>query len=227
MRAPGYVLLFSVFCSLIGCAVLQESPPSEISVSRLSCEKNPAIVDGDLETIAVFAASGTVLKGFERRGSLQRQYRRKVVGDMKPEILIKLDAPIYIDYIDLYPGSRIPRLTLDTTAEEISPKWGLSFEAVEDKRGKDIEGTRPVRFWIRREVLYLRLNAYALEDSENVGVYSEAATRKMVDSLKAMNASPEVTDELRQRWEAQRREGEMQIPLKGAAIREVKFYGRP
>ncbi len=63
-------------------------------------------------------------------------------------------------------------------------------------------------------------------DSENVAVYSEFAIEEMEASLKKMDTSPEVTKKARQQWQKQRREGEMQIPLKGAAIREIKFYGR-
>ena len=75
-------------------------------------------------------------------------------------------------------------------------------------------------------MLYLRLTAYALQDSESVAVYSEAAIEEMEASLKEMNTSPEMTERARQQWQKQRREGEMQIPLKGAAIREIKFYAR-
>lgn len=208
-----------------GCAILQEIPSIEIASSRLSCERNPEMVDGQLETVSVFETSGTIRKGFERGGS-QRQYQREVIGSLKTETLIKLDVPTYVDYIEVYPASTLPRLILDTTTEEKSSKWLLSFEAVEDKRGEDVAGTQPVRFQIRRKVLYLRLTANALTDSENVAVYSEAVIEEMEASLKKMNASPEATERARQQWQKQRREGEMQIPLKGAAIREIKFYGR-
>jgi hypothetical protein len=65
---------------------------------------------------------------------------------------------------------------------------------VEDKRYQKVEGTLPVRFQIKREVLYLRLTANAMEDVGNVSHGKEI--------------------------------GELLIPLKGASIREVKFYGR-
>ena len=225
LKMPCYFVALALIFGVAACAVLQEAPRVEISSSRLFSEKNPAMVDGDLKTVGVFEVHGTVRKGFERGGGGQRQYQREVIGSLKTETLIKLDAPTYIDYIEIFPASTIPRFALDTTAEEKSPKWMLSFEAVEDKRGEVIEGTEPVKFRIRRKILYLRLTAYALEDSENVGVYSEAAIKEMETSLEKMNTSPEATDRVRQRWRKQRREGEMQVPLKGAAIREVRFYG--
>ena len=220
-----YFVVFVLSLGVVGCVMLQETPPVEIPASRLFCEKNPEMVDGKLETVGVFETSGTIRKGFERGGS-QRQYQREVIGSLKTETLIKLNTPTYIDSIEVYPASTIPRLILDTTTEEKSSKWLLSFEAVKDKRGEEVKGTQPVRFQIRRKVLYLRLTANALTDSENVAVYSEAAIEEMEASLKKMNTSPEVAKKARQQWQKQRREGEMRIPLKGAAIREVKFYGR-
>ena len=188
------VLLFLLF-GVMGCAVLQEVPLVEIPASRLSCAQNPEIVDGDLSTVGIFAAKGSIKKEFVvNLGYAPRQYQRRVIGSLKTETLIKLDAPTYIKYIEVYPASTIPNFALDTTAEEKSPKWQLSFDAVEDKRGEKVEGTLPVRFQIEREVLYLRLTANALEDVDNVSHGNET--------------------------------GELRIPLKGASIREIKFYGR-
>ncbi|MDE0425479.1 MAG: hypothetical protein OXN25_11460, partial [Candidatus Poribacteria bacterium] len=73
---------------------------------------------------------------------------------------------------------------------------------------------------------YLRLTAYALEDKENVEVYSEANMKEMTDALKSGEASPEAIERLQQQWDRQKQKGVMQIDLKGASIREVKFYGR-
>ena len=189
-----YVLLFLLF-GVIGCALLQESPSVEIPASRLFCAQNPEMVDGDLSTIGAFAPQGSITKEFVvNRRSAPRQYQRRVRGSLKTETLIKLDAPTYIKYIEVYPASTIPNFALDTTADEKSPKWMLSFAAVEDKRTQRVEGTLPVRFQIEREVLYLRLTANALEDLDNVAHGNEI--------------------------------GELRIPLKGASIREVKFYGR-
>ena len=220
-----FIVLALSFC-VAGCAMLQETPPVEISASRLFCEKNPEIIDGKLDTVSVFEAHGAIRKGFGRGGNSQRQYQHEVIGSLKTETLIKLDAPTYIDYIEVYPASTLPNFILDATVEEKSSKWMLSFEAIEDKRGEDIEGTQPVRFRIRRKVLYVRLTANALTDSENVGVYSETAIKEMETSLKKMNASTDATEKVSRHWRKQRREGEMQIPLKGAAIREIKFFER-
>ena len=193
MRMFG-VLLFVLF-GLNGCALLQETPLVEIPASRLSCAQNPEMVDGDLLTVGTFASKGSIKKEFMVNfGYTPRQYQRRVIGSLKTETLIKLDAPTYIKYIEVYPASTLPNFALDTTAEEKSPRWMLSFTAVEDKRAQRVEGTLPVRFQIERKVLYLRLTANALEDVDNVSHGNEV--------------------------------GELRIPLKGASIREVKFFER-
>jgi hypothetical protein len=193
-----FSILLILVCSVMGCAMLQEAPLVEISASRLICDRIPEIVDGDLKTVGTFAAQGSIKKEFVSRKGKEvyepRQYQRRVEGSSKTKTLIKLDTPTYIKYVEVYPASTIPNLILDVTAEEKSPKWILSFTAVEDKRAEKVEGTLPVRFQIGREILYLRLTANALEDPENV----------------------RHDDEEKKMW----------IPLKGASIREVKFYGR-
>ena len=184
-----------IFC-MAGCAILQEAPTVEIPASRLTCDRNPEMVDGDLKTVGAFSAQGTIKKEFvTRKGKnvyLPQQYQRQVEGTLKTETLIKLDTPSYIKYVEVYPASTIRNLILDAAVKPSNR--GLSFEAVADKRGIKVEGTLPVRFQIEREILYLRLTANALEDPENV----------------------RHDDEEKKMW----------IPLKGAEIREVKFYGR-
>lgn len=183
------VLIFGV----MGCAMLQEVPTLEIPSSRLTCDLHPEIVDGDLKTVGVFVARGSIKKEFVKRvSSAPQQYQRRIEGSLKTETLIRLDAPTYIKYIEVYPASIIRNLILDTAME--SPQSKFLFEAVADKRGVDVEGTLPVRFRVEREIRYLRLTANALEDPANV----------------------RHNDEEQKMW----------IPLKGASVREVKFYGR-
>ena len=186
------ISLFLIF-GVMGCAMLQEAPLVEIPASRLSCAQNPEMVDGDVSTIGIFAAQGFVKKEYvTNKGYATRKYQSRVKGSLKTETLIKLDAPTYIKYVEVYPASTIPNLALDVGIKQ--PNRKLSFEAVEDKRNIKVEGTLPMRFQIEREILYLRLTANAMEDVDKVSH----------------------GDEL----------GELSIPLKGAGIREVKFFER-
>ncbi len=209
-----YFLLLAFLFIPFGCAKLQEPSPVEILASRLSCEKNPTIVDGDLTTVGSFETDGVIQKGFTRR---RRQYKRQVDGTPKTEMLVKLDAPTYVAYVEVYPASTIRRFALDT-GEKRSLKGRLEFTPVKDKRGETVKGTQPVRFQIGRKIGYLRLTAYALEAPENV-VHNEDVAREL-------NVLSEIPEVLQQKWKKEKREGKMRIPLKGASIREVKFYGR-
>jgi hypothetical protein len=212
MKTQVFSILPLLLFGVIGCAMLQETPLVEIAASRLTCEENPTIVDGDLTTVGSFKTDSVIQKGFARQ-----QYKRQVEGSPKTEMLIKLDAPTYVAYVDVYPASVIHRFALDTAEERLS-NGQLSFAAVEDKRGETVKSRQPVKFRIGRKVRYLRLTAYALEAPENV-VHNEDAAREL-------NVLSEIPEVLRQKWQKEKREGKMHIPLKGASIREVKFYIR-
>ena len=194
-------LLLLVF-GISGCALLQNPPVAELPPSRLMCETNPKMVDGNLDTVGTFQAYGSIRKMFFEEGTVEfasnpKSYQVNHDGTLKTETLIKLDKPTYVVYIEIYPGSDIPKIALDFTAEEKSPKWRNSFVAVMDKRHTDIKNKQMVRFPIRQEVLYLRITADGIEDRKN---------QTRVDSEDHRFSFGIVT------------------PLKGAQIREVKFY---
>ena len=191
--------LFVLLIGITGCAVLNQ-PVSEIDVSHLTCESNPEFVDGNLETEGTFKVNGFVRKAYHMFGGetrrlaySQRRYITQVEGNRRTEAIIKLDAPTYVSYVEVYPASRIiPNFAMMTTTDD-PPRFDVAFERVSDKQHQDIEGLNPVRFRIGREVLYLRLGADGIEDKQN--------------SARTANSGVE-------------------IPLIGASIREVKFYGR-
>ena len=184
--------------SITGCALLNQ-PLDELDSSQLTCETNPRLVDGDLETVSVLTVNGLVRKEYKifeggRNDPFreQRQYVTELEGTLRTEAVIKLDAPTYVSHIVLYPASRIPKLSLVTTTVD-PPQFSVSFEAVRDKQHTDIESLKPIRFNIARKVLYLRIGANAIEDKKN--------------SIRGENDA-------------------IEIPLKGAEIREIKFYVR-
>ena len=194
-------VLSILFINILGCAVLNQ-PTFEVASSRLNSETNPQLVDGNLDTVSTFAVKGHIEKSYQIFGRKTREidtetrkYVTEVKGSFRTEAVIKLDVPTYIAYVDIYPASRISKLALTTTLEH-PPRFDSSFEAVRDKQHIDVEGKRPIRFQINRELLYLRLTADAVEDREN---------------------STRVKDD---------KDARIKIPLKGASIREVKFYAR-
>ena len=198
-------ILISLTVLLIGftgCTILNQLNQSveEIAPSRLTCTSNPEFVDGNLETVSSFAVNGFVRKAYQvfddnsrRITNAQRRYITQVEGNRRTEAIIKLDAPTYVSYVEVYPASRhIPNFAMMTTTDD-PPRFDVAFERVSDKQHKDIEGLTPVRYRIEREVLYLRMSADGIEDKQN--------------STRNPNSVVE-------------------IPLIGAEIREVKFFGR-
>ena len=194
--------LVVLLIGVTGCVMLNQLSQSveEIAPSRLSCASNPEFVDGNLETVSSFAVNGFVRKAYQifegetrRQTYAQRRYITQVEGNRRTEAIIKLDAPTYVSYVEVYPASRrIPNFAMMTTTDD-PPRFDVAFERVSDKQHKDIEGLTPVRYRIEREVLYLRMSADGIEDKQN--------------STRNPNSVVE-------------------IPLKGAEIREVKFFGR-
>ena len=184
---------------------LQDTPIEEIAFSQLTCETHPEMVDGNLETVGTFEVRGEVRKkydivegggySFDKRFG-KSQYVTELDGTIRSEILIKLEKPMYVSSVEVYPASRIPNLALSTALEKSKHHFGESgtgFKPVHDKQYEEAEGAEPVTFQVEREVLYLRVTADAIEDRKNATRFDD-----------------EVID----------------LPLKGASIREVKLYGR-
>ena len=170
MRIYG---LFVLLIGITGCAALNQ-PINEMTASDLTCESNPEFVDGNLETESTFAVNGFVRKAYHlhegegrRLAYAQRRYITQVEGQRRTEAIIKLNAPTYVAYVEVYPASRqIPNFAMMTTLDD-PPRFEVAFERVSDKQHKDIEGLSPVRFRIEREVLYLRMSADGIEDRQN------------------------------------------------------------
>ncbi len=200
----SFIALLFVQLSLTGCALLSNSPVVEVVPSRLSCTTNPEMVDGKLETVGTFRSKGKIRKVFFERNSAvynanPKKYKVILDGSLKTNTLIKLDKPTYIAYIEIHSGSDIPKLAIDFSAEEKSPTWRNSFVEVREKRHSNIKNYQVVRFDIRQKVLYLRLTAEGIEDFKN---------KKRVDRKEHDYAY------------------EVHTPLKGAKVREVKFFER-
>ncbi len=214
------ILLFLPF-SIAGCAGLQgksgaeilpsrlswlqDTPIEEIASSRLTCDTHPEIVDGNLETAGTFEVRGDVEKKHDivegdTRFYGKSQYVTDLDGTIRGEILVKLEKPMYVSVVEVYPASRISNLALSTAVDESERHFGQSgtgFKPVHDKQYRDVEGTKPVKFQVGRELLYLRVTADTMADRRNATRFDDRVSDEGVE-----------------------------IPLKGASIREIKLYGR-
>lgn len=205
-------VLSILLIGVLGCAVLNQSIIA-VDSSRLTSQTNPELVDGNMETVSTFALSGHVEKGYEVQSlgvnTNELRYVTSIKGGLRTEAVIKLDTPTYITHIEIYPESRIPRLALVTTLDD-PPKFETSFDVVRDKQHINIDGKQPVKIQINREVLYLRITADGIQDKKN--------SVRVVDEKNPFGG--------KRRKTARNKETRIQIPLKGASIREVKFYAR-
>ena len=221
MKKWTFSLLFLLSFSIAGCAGLQgksgteilpsrltwlqDTPIEEIASSRLTCDTHPEIVDGNLETVGTFEVRGAVEKKYDivegESGFYgKNQYVTELDGTIRCEILIKLEKPMYVSSVEVYPASPIPTLALSTALDESERHFGESgtgFKPVHDKQYEDVEGTKPVKFQVERELLYLRVTADAVEDRQDATRFDDRVSNEGID-----------------------------IPLKGASIREIKLYGR-
>ncbi len=208
--------LFSLLLiGIIGCAVLNQ-PTFEIVPSQLTCETNPEFVDGNLETASAFAIHGHLEKGYQTFydgnpvSGGTRKYITHVEGSRRTFAVIKLKSPTYVSYIEIYPESRVPNLALMTTMED-PPNFDTSFDVVHDKLHTTLENKQPMRIQINREILYLQLAADGIEDKQN-------AVREILPEKVKHQKQPQ------QRLKD--KDARIRIPLTGASIREVKFYGK-
>ena len=184
---------------------LQDTPIEQIVSSRLTCDTHPEIVDGNLETVGTFEVHGDVKKQHdivegETRFYGKSQYVTNLGGTIRGEILVKLEKPMYVSIVEVYPASRISNLALSTALDESERHFGQSgtgFKPVHDKQYRDIEGTKPVKFQVGRELLYLRVTADTMADRRNATRFDDRISDEGID-----------------------------IPLKGGSIREIKLYGR-
>ncbi len=207
MRGRNYntiIGLLIVIFAIQGCAIFQNTPAVELAPTRLTCAANPEMVDGDMQTVGEFWANGTIRQLYHiegKPGALTKPGDSMTThsGTLKTETLIKLDKPTYVSYVEIYADSEIPKITLDLTVEEKSPKWANSFISVKDKRYTTIKEREIARFNIRQKVLYLRITA------DGIGNFSGSESSASNDP----NFSHEFV-----------------TPLKGAKIREVKIYER-
>ena len=197
-----YVTILSLlFVNILGCAVLNQ-PTFQIEPSQLSSETNPQLVDGNLDTVSTFVVNGEVEKKYRTFFGDKHDGRpaeRRYTTSVKGSY--RTHAVIKLNeptYISYVEVYPQSRIPklALTTTLEDPPRFDSSFDVVRDKQHINVEGKTPVRIKINREILYLCLTADGIEDRQN-----SIRDKKNKDKL-------------------------IQVPLKGAEIREVQFFSR-
>ena len=191
--------LFILLIGITGCAVLNQ-PVIEIDVSQLTCESNPEFVDGNLETEGTFAVNGFVRKAYHMFGG---ETRRLAYSQRR--------------YITQVEGNRRTEaiIKLDTPtyityvevypASRVIPNFAM-MTTTDD----------PPRF----DVAFERVSDKQHKDIEGLTPVRYRIER---DVLYLRMSADGIEDKQNS---ARTTNSGVEIPLKGASIREVKFYGR-
>ena len=191
--------LFILLIGITGCAVLNQ-PVIEIDVSQLTCESNPEFVDGNLETEGTFKVNGFVRKAYHMFGG---ETRRLAYSQRR--------------YITQVEGNRRTEaiIKLDTPtyityvevypASRVIPNFAM-MTTTDD----------PPRF----DVAFERVSDKQHKDIEGLTPVRYRIER---DVLYLRMSADGIEDKQNS---ARTANSGVEIPLKGASIREVKFYGR-
>lgn len=191
--------LFVLLIGITGCAVLNQ-PVIEIDVAHLTCESNPEFVDGNLETEGTFAVNGFVRKAYHMFGG---ETRRLAYSQRR--------------YITQVEGNRRTEaiIKLDTptyiTYVEVHPASRIIPNFAMMTTTDD-----PPRF----DVAFERVSDKQHKDIEGLTPVRYRIEREVLylrisaDGIEDKQNSARTTN------------SGVEIPLKGASIREVKFYGR-
>jgi hypothetical protein len=181
---------------------LQQTPPREVSASRLACDLLPQLVDGKLETAGALYIEGYVERRnvYDPRLSASQYFvnSTQIIGSQRAEAIIKLDKSTYITDVEVYAESAMNEILLDVAEEEPKPSYPIAFERIKDRQlMAPIQEGQWKRFRVGKKILYLRISARGVEDtarSEKEGRFNQTVSK---------------------------------TPLKGPTVREVKFYEIP
>ena len=191
--------LFVLLIGITGCAVLNQ-PVIEIDVSHLTCESNPEFVDGNLETEGTFAVNGFIRKAYHMFGG---ESRRLAYSQRR--------------YITQVEGNRRTEaiIKLDTPtyityvevypASRVIPNFAM-MTTTDDPPRFDVAFER-VSDKQHKDIEGLTPVRYRIEREVLYLRMSADGIEDKQNSARTINSGVE-------------------IPLKGASIREVKFYGR-
>lgn len=196
MRMWVFNVLLFLIFGVVGCAMLQEVPLIEIPASRLTCDQIPEIVDGDLKTVGTFAAQGSIKKEFVERKTKKVYLPQQY--QRRVEGSLKTETLIKLD---------TPSYIKYVEVYPASTIRNLILDAaVKPPDGK--------------------LSFEAVVDKRGIKVEGTLPVRVQIGReilyLRLTANALEDPENVRHDDE----EKKMWIPLKGASIREVKFYGR-
>lgn len=199
MRALSSLVVLLI--GVTGCAMLNQLNQSveEIAPSRLTCESNPEFVDGNLETEGAFAVNGFVRKAYHLYGGESRRIayaQRRYIT--QTEGSRRTEAIIKLDVPSYVSYVEV------YPGSRLIPNFAM-VTTTDD----------PPRF----DVAFERVSDKQHQDIEGLNPVRFRIGREVL----YLRLSADGIED-RQNSE-QGVNSSIEIPLKGAVIREVKFYG--
>ena len=196
MRIYG---LFVLLIGITGCAALNQ-PINEMAASDLTCETNPEFVDGNLETESTFAVNGVVRKAYQ----IFDDKSRRITNAQRRYITVvegqrRTEAIIKLD---------APTYVSDVEVYPASrhiPNFSL-MTTTDD----------PPRF----DIAFERVSDKQHQDIEGLTPVRFSVQREVLYLRMSADGIEDKQNSTRNP------NASVEIPLKGAAIREVKFYVR-
>ena len=194
--------LVVLLISLTGCTVLNQLSQSveEIEPSSLTCASNPEFVDGNLETVSTFAVNGFVRKAYQIFDDNSRRMthaQRRYITQVEGNR--RTEAIIKLD-VPTY----VSYVEVYPASRRI-PNFAM-MTTTDD----------PPRF----DVAFERVADKQHQDIEGVTPVRYRIEREVLYLRMSADGIEDKQNSTRNPNSA------VEIPLKGAAIREVKFFGR-
>jgi hypothetical protein len=185
---------------ITGCMNLQQRTIS-VEANALSCEVAPNVVDGHFDTTGEMYINAKLVKIGEQYYNT-RQSRTLRTGKKYAELVIELDQPTYITHIEIYAMSKMTNVKIFVVKEKPEVGDWLTFEPTRVRHTTHtIPAGSAAKFRLSERVSLLKITADPVKDASQGTSRGQHRGNRLGISI-----------------------FELDIPLKGPTIREVKFY---
>ena len=189
-----------MFFQIVGCVNLQQRTIL-LEANALSCGVAPNVVDGNFDTTGEMYINAKLVKIGEQYYNT-RQSRTLRTGKKYAELVVELDQPRHITHIEIHTMSKMTNVKIFVVKEK--PKVGelLTFEPTRVRHTTHtIPAGSAAKFRLSEKVSLLKITAAPIKDTSQGTSRGRHRENRLGISI-----------------------FELDIPLKGPTIREVKFY---
>ena len=195
-----YLLWGNMIFQITGCMNLQQRTIL-VEANALSCGVAPSVVDGHFDTAGEMYINAKLVKIGEQYYNT-RQSRTLRTGKKYAELVIELNQPTYITHIEIYAMSKMTNVKIFVVKEKPEVGDWLTFEPTRVRHTTHtIPAGSAAKFRLSEKVSLLKITAAPVKDTSQGTSRGRHRENRLGISI-----------------------FELDIPLKGPTIREVKFY---